>query len=52
VHRPPADAQKLILAEDLNFCPAITQWPHRKNLEVLSDDVWGAGASPITEVDP
>jgi len=52
VHRPPADAQKLVLAEDLNFCPDITQWPHRKNLEVLSDDVWGPGASPITEVDP
>lgn len=51
VHRPPADTQKLILAEDLNFCPVITQWPHRRNLEVLSDDVWGPGASPVIKVD-
>jgi hypothetical protein len=51
VHRPPADAQKLILAEDLNFCPIITQWPHRKNMEALSDDVWGPGASPLIAVD-
>ena len=52
VHRPPADAQRLILAEDLNFCPVITEWPHRKNLEVLSDDVWGPDASPMIKVDP
>ena len=52
VHRPPADAPKLILAEDLNFCPVITQWPHRKNLEVLSADVWGPSASAVVEVDP
>jgi hypothetical protein len=52
VHRAPADAEKLILAEDLNFCPIITQWPHRKNLEVLTGDVWGPGASPTIEVDP
>jgi hypothetical protein len=52
LHRPAADARKLILAEDLNFCPVITQWPHRKNLEVLGDDVWGPGASPVIKVDP
>jgi hypothetical protein len=51
VHRPLADTQKLVLAEDLNFCPVITQWPHRKDLQVLTDDVWGAGSSGQIAVD-
>jgi hypothetical protein len=51
VHRPLADAPKLILAEDVNFCPVITQFPHRKDAQVVSDDVWGAGASSTMEVD-
>ena len=51
VHRPLADTQKLVLAEDLNLCPAITQWPHRKDMQVLTDDVWGAGGSGQLAVD-
>ena len=44
VHRPPADAQKAVLAEDLNFCPVITDWPHRKNYQFQIGDIWGAEA--------
>lgn len=52
VHRPLADLPKLVLAEDLNFCPAITQWPHRKDLQVVGQDVWGPGSSGQIVVDP
>ena len=51
LHRPLADTQKLILAEDLNFCPVITQWPHRKDMQALTDDVWGARGSGQIAVD-
>jgi len=52
IHRPLAETEKLILAEDVNFCPVITQFPHRKDAQAVGDDVWGVGASPTIEVDP
>jgi hypothetical protein len=51
VHRNPADAQKFVLAEDLNFCPVITDWPHRKNYQVQAGDIWGADAHPVIGID-
>ncbi|MGA3324632.1 MAG: CehA/McbA family metallohydrolase [Terriglobia bacterium] len=51
VHRPPADAQKAVLAEDLNFCPVITDWPHRKNYQFQTGDIWGADANAVIGID-
>ena len=51
VHRTPADARKAVLAEDLNFCPVITDWPHRKNYEIQAGDVWGSDAKPVIAID-
>jgi hypothetical protein len=51
VHRPPADAQKAMLAEDLNFCPVITDWPHRKNYQFEVGDIWGVEANAVVRVD-
>ena len=51
VHRLPADAEKAVLAEDLNFCPVITDWPHRKNPKSQASDFWGPDANPLVQVD-
>jgi hypothetical protein len=51
VHRPPADAQKAALAEDLNFCPVITDWPHRKNYQFQTGDIWGSEANALIAID-
>ena len=51
VHRPPADAQKAVLAEDLNFCPVITDWPHRKNYQFQMGDIWGTDAKAVIGID-
>lgn len=51
VHRSVADVQKAVLAEDLNFCPVITDWPHRKNYQVQAGDVWGAENDSLIAVD-
>ena len=51
VHRKPADAQKVVLAEDLNFCPVITDWSHRKNYQLQTGDIWGADANSVIGID-
>jgi len=51
VHRPPAAAQKAVLAEDLNFCPVITDWPRRKNYQFQTGDIWGAEANSVIGID-
>ncbi len=51
IHRASADTQKLILAEDLNFAPVVSQWPHRKNLQDVSEDVWGGSAPSVIKID-
>jgi len=51
VHRLPTDAQKSVLAEDLNFCPVVTNWPRRKNYQFQSGDIWGADADSVIRMD-
>jgi len=51
VHRPPADAEKLVLAEDLNFCPVITDWPRRKNNQLQASGIWEANSNPTVRID-
>ncbi len=51
VHRTPADAQEAVQAEDLNFCPVVTSWPHRKNYEVETGDIWRSEADSTIEID-
>ena len=51
VHRKPADVQKVVLAEDLNFCPVITDWPHRKNYQFQAGDIYGPDATPVISID-
>jgi hypothetical protein len=42
----------LVLAEDVNFCPVITEWPHRKAAQLLTDEIWGPDAPAVVKVDP
>jgi hypothetical protein len=51
VHRAPTEAEKAVLAEDLNFCPVITSWPHRKNYEIETGDIWKSEADSRVEID-
>lgn len=51
VHRSPDDVRDLVLAEDLNFCPDITAWAHRRGSRSFPSRFWGAGATPVIRVD-
>jgi hypothetical protein len=50
IHRPPADVEKAVLAEDLNFAPVITGWGG-KNYQFNAGDIYAADAKTVEEID-
>jgi len=51
VHRPPGDAERAVRAEDLNFCPVITDWPRREGSQFQTGDIWGDDAKAVMGID-
>ncbi len=51
IHRTPDEVQKAALAEDVSFCPVISSWPHRKNYEIDTGNIWGPETDFLVGID-